>query len=463
MSFKNLNFIVLSSLLFVTACNQKSEFYENALESPLETRVVTPPPPTGTSPILNPRDEIADKDQENPAGENPVVSNPGTPVVNNPGTPVVNNPGTPAVNNPGTPGVNNPGNPVVNNPGKEQPVGEEPVGEAPVGDSPVQAISEKSCRYIFGATKVGSNVKVTVISGSINKLKTLDHVEFQRLSSENKSFFSNILNNRLDGIPQVSSKNKNTLSDSDRLIIKNANEASARFTKIDNNISLNYYLQGKNASFRGTSLHSGSQLFLVLSAEENASVDFTSIHDGSEVFVIFLSEKENVTCVSVTGVDGRIASYVYGNIGHATQGQIRGTGFDEASSIVHHVIGGDNTLSSFKGTSVKESLVDFKTIGGDKTHTTVQFTSLHENNNFNFNIKGKDDTLLRVNGTNAGKDALVNLSITGQEDTSASFRFTNEQNIRINGEITAKDPELNLLGKLDNSTSAKINVNLIKN
>lgn len=323
----------------------------------------------------------------------------------------------------------------------------------------VKLASEKACKYSFGATSIGSNVKITIISAPASMLEGFENEELSKLSINDQKFMMEAVQNKLSGVSVVSQRSATIQSANESLVVK-SEQAKVRFTKVESDLDLNYLVKGKTASIQATSIRRGSKLIAVLDGSESASAQFTSIEDEAEIFLIYKSRGDNVTCISATGANGNIASYIYGEKGYVAQGILKGTDFSEEGTILHQVIGSDNTFSSFTGTRIASTNVILKTMGGKFTTSLVKGTSLGSKNKYDIQMKGNDETKLSFTGTSAGLDTDVSLDLDGDLNTSAEFKFTAENNIHIDGKIKGKDPKINLLGRLNMSTTAKVSVDL---
>jgi hypothetical protein len=493
MAIMQVKFLIsLAALLLITACNNSSEFSQSAVpfsgQSKVEKSPEQIPAPDEEDDIISEPEIVVDLPSIPPVGPveqpkmplPPIVPEPEIVVVPEPQpepTPIVDMPAplppaqpmppvvsTPPVLDPVDPvPMPKPMPPVVSTPPVLDPVDpvEDPEDNVPP-TKPAPEGEEKKCKYSFHATHIGSNVKVTVISGTKEKLSGLQNEELSKLAPEDQTFLSAALQDKLTGVPVSKGKSQKVQSVSEKLAIKGPKDASAKFNQIAEGVTLNYLVKGTKANIHGNTMNRGSRIFAVLDGSEEASVKFTSIKSDSEIFVLFLAKGDNVTCVKATGIDGKIGSYVYGEKNYITEGHIKGTGFDNGGTITHYVTGGDHTLSTFKATSITETQVSLTTLGGNDTHSKVHFTGLDINNTFDIIVKGKDDTSLDFKGTNAGQNTTVNLDIEGFKNTGAQFQFTAERNVNVNGRILANNPYLHQKGNLKNSKSAKIAVSLDK-
>lgn len=330
----------------------------------------------------------------------------------------------------------------------------------PVTQAPIKLVNNTlSCKYSFSATHVGENVNVTIISGSLSKLAKISDSAYSSLSSEDKMFVADAIANKLS-LQAVDGINGNVQTISDKFLVQNNNNASVNVTRIQEDVNLNYALKGDSASIRATAVAMNSKIVAVLDGK-TSSVDFTSLGKGAQIFLVYVTQGDNVTCISTTGVAGNMHSYVYGEDDKITQSQVKATAI-KGSSIIQYVSGMHNTKAFLTGTNISNSNVNIKVEGlGVNSGSVNNFTSMGDSNIFNVKIKGMDLTNLLVDGTCAGKNLVFNIDLFSQRDTRASFAFTAESNIKILGTMTGTATKLNLSERLLDSKTATINV--IKN
>jgi hypothetical protein len=324
------------------------------------------------------------------------------------------------------------------------------------GDENTEEVSEpqeqvlKACKVDVRFTSIGQNAKITVISGPMNKIiQDFSKVEFSSLSSEDKNFLQNALNDNLPSITAKPGHQATIQSQSQEIIVKNSELASAFFNQVNPDLRLALLLEGKNVSVKGTSLKANSKVLAVLKGSESASLSFTSIHENTEIFIFAPTSAANTTCVSATGIINniRLSSYVYSDGISAAQGFIKATGVKSDGQLNHHVIGGDNSLAVFEATSIEKLTSNILVQGGHNTQSRFKFTSLKEDNIFKVKMIGKDYTSLALKGTSAGQRSVLDLDMIGEKNVSAGVKFTSNNDFLVKGKISAKEnPSLNFSG-----------------
>ena len=336
----------------------------------------------------------------------------------------------------------------------DQNVAEEDAGDS--GDENTEEVVEpqeqvlKACKVDVRFTSIGQNAKITVISGPMDKIiQDYSKVEFSSLSPADKSFLQNALNDQLPSITAKPAHQATVQSQSQDIVVKNSDMASAFFNQVNPDLRLALLMEGKIVSVKGTSLKANSRVIAVLKGSESASLSFTSIHDNTEIFIFAPTTGDNTTCVSATGIVNniRLSSYVYSNGLSAAQGYVKATGVKSDGILNHHVIGGDNSLSVFEATSIEKLNSNLLVQGGHNIQSRFKFTALHDDNIFKVKMLGKDNVSLAFKGTSAGQRSILDLDLSGEKNVSAGVKFTSNNDFLVKGKISAKEnPSLNFSG-----------------
>lgn len=299
----------------------------------------------------------------------------------------------------------------------------------------------KACKNEIIFNGAGNNSKVTLISGSRQEIEKFMNMrdEFINLPSSTKTFFQKAFDHNVSDLPARDQGRSVNKHEQDESMVFNFNkEEKVRFTSVKESLQLNYVVYGGEPRISFNQFGEGSKLYLFLESK-NSKVSFTTLKQNAEAYIMVVNEGDNVTCLGMTGggSEAEITSIVLGDKKFLTQSALHTTS-QKARVIKHEVIGGDNTLSSFKTTSISSNEIHLKTNGGNNTQSNIQMTAIVKPILFNIDLNGLNEPQLKFSVTKGGTNTMVDLMINGATKAGAHFKCTSCEGITLKGKIASE-------------------------